>query len=168
MNTISVIEKLFRDNLVPQQTAMGRTILCTKYTGKQLIDALYDKLEEELSELKQLLQEEREYIAAELQDLRKKVLNEAKDAQEVIDSLSFHGEWEVTLASPQQIIDEICDKFEITKEILAEAQRVDREDRWSFREWWYVKKLQIPEGDKWYEYFKNKYPQVDSFDDDVL
>lgn len=40
---VSIINKLFRDNLVPQQTARGWTVLCTKLIGQKLIDALYEK-----------------------------------------------------------------------------------------------------------------------------
>lgn len=160
---VSIINKLFRDRLVPQQLAAGRTVSYTKISWQQLIDLLYDKAEEELKELKNLVEQEKEYTKQELETLKTKIISEAKDVLEVIASLTYLWADSEKISDYQTIIDAIAAKYDIAKQVITEAQQKDSEERGSFREWWYVEKLDIPPTDPWYEYFKNKYPQEETF-----
>jgi len=161
------INKLYRDNLVPQQIAMGRKVKYTQKTWKELIDALYLKADEELQELQHLFESSREYTQEQLVDLQKKILSEAKDIQEVIDVLLQLGKCEIKMTQIQDAVDAVCDKFSITKEMVAAAQEIDRENRWSFTKWYFVHYQDIPqdteENKKRHEYFSKKYKQIQSF-----
>ncbi len=85
---VFVINKLYRDKLIDKQLLMGWKVLCMKKTGKALIDALYEKAEEELKELNQLVKELHEDTTRKLDELQKELMKEMKDIKEAIDVLT--------------------------------------------------------------------------------
>lgn len=158
------INKLYRDKLVPMHQQMWWKVSFDNKTGKDLVELLYDKVNEELTELEELLTAEKKYMQDELESLQKEILKEAKDAQEAIDVLLSLWEEKEKLRKFQNIIDTLLEKFVITKAVLAEAQEKDRDERWSFKEWFYVYTEEIPqntdENKKRFDYFAKKYPQI--------
>lgn len=164
---VFVINKLYRDLLVEQQTARGRKVLCTRKTAKELIELLYEKGEEEIAELTHLAQILQQDTEAKLHELQKQIIKEMKDIQEVIDVLTDMWEKTEKLSSFVHIIETVKEQYSIDTVELVSAQQKDREERGSFREWRYVYKQEIPrdtqENINWHDYFAKKYPQEKSF-----
>lgn len=134
---VFVINKLYRDKLVPQQLTMGRKILCTRKTGDELIQLLTEKADEEMQEIQQIIADAgvvRKQTAADLQLFQKKVIAELKDLSEVRDALRDCGGDKSLADSYRKSVIEICDQYGIDIMDVIFAQNEDRQERGGFKE----------------------------------
>ena len=147
MNTF-IFNKLVRDNIVPNMEREGVLVNYTTAVWKELFKVLSDKLEEEFSELEEVLESPTEAIIGELADI-----------MQVIESRIDAGGDPREMMPYQNEINKLMTQNKISREEVLTEQKNKMKRKWGFSQGHVIATVRLDEGSPRYKYISEHYSQ---------
>lgn len=141
-----VLNKLVRDNIVPNMERAGIVVNFMALTKKDLLEALQMKVQEEFEELQETLWGPTEAIIGELADV-----------QEVIEARTEAGGNPRGMMPYQNEVNDTRKKNKISMKELCERQADKKKKKWGFKEGHFIATVTLSEDNPRYKYISEKY-----------